>query len=53
MNLLQNTLYINLDKRTDRLEHINNELPKIGVFNPIRINAIETKMVQLVVHYPI
>jgi hypothetical protein len=43
MNLLQNTLYINLDKRIDRLEHINNELTKIGVLNPIRITAIETK----------
>ena len=43
MNLLQNTLYINLDKRTDRLEHINEELTKIGVFSPFRISAIETK----------
>ena len=31
MNLLQHTLYINLDHRTDRLEHLLGELGKIGI----------------------
>jgi GR25 family glycosyltransferase involved in LPS biosynthesis len=42
-NLLENTIFINLNERTDRLEHILNELPKIGIKNAERFNAIRTK----------
>jgi hypothetical protein len=31
MELLKHTLYINLDHRTDRLEHLEEELDKIGI----------------------
>lgn len=31
MDLLQHTIYINLDHRTDRLEHLKGELEKIGI----------------------
>lgn len=31
MELLKHTLYINLDYRTDRLEHVQEELDKIGI----------------------
>lgn len=41
--LLENTIFINLNERTDRLEHILNELPKIGIKNAERFNAIRTK----------
>lgn len=34
-------IYINLDKRTDRKEHILNELKKIGVEDATRFKAIE------------
>jgi hypothetical protein len=40
MNLLEHTLYINLDHRTDRLEHVLQELIKIGV-NGERFPAIK------------
>jgi GR25 family glycosyltransferase involved in LPS biosynthesis len=33
------TLFINLKERIDRLEHINKELPKIGISNAERFNA--------------
>uniref|UniRef100_A0A6C0F9W6 Glycosyl transferase family 25 domain-containing protein n=1 Tax=viral metagenome TaxID=1070528 RepID=A0A6C0F9W6_9ZZZZ len=42
MDILQNTFYINLEHRTDRLEHVQNELKKIGI-NGERFNAIKTK----------
>tara|TARA_B100000424_G_scaffold185760_1_gene144092 strand:+ start:8703 stop:9371 length:669 start_codon:yes stop_codon:yes gene_type:complete len=42
MDILQNTFYINLEHRTDRLEHVKNELKKIGVEGE-RFNAIKTK----------
>jgi len=35
------TLYINLLSRTDRKDHVEKELKKIGVTNPIRFNAIK------------
>ena len=31
MEILKHTLYINLDYRTDRLEHVQEELDKIGI----------------------
>ena len=34
-------IYINLDKRVDRKEHILNELKKIGVEDATRFKAIE------------
>jgi GR25 family glycosyltransferase involved in LPS biosynthesis len=42
MSLLQHTFYINLDHRTDRLEHVQAELYKIGVYGE-RFPAIKTK----------
>ena len=42
MDILQNTFYINLEHRTYRLEHVKNELKKIGVEGE-RFNAIKTK----------
>ncbi len=42
MDILQNTFYINLQHRTDRLEHVQNELKKIGIKGE-RFNAIKTK----------
>lgn len=41
MELLKNIIYINLDKRTDRKEHVENELKKIGITNSKRFSAIE------------
>jgi len=41
MDLLKNIIYINLDKRTDRKEHVENEFKKIGITNPVRLSAIE------------
>lgn len=43
MNLLQNTLYINLEHRTDRFDHVKRELSKIGIVGE-RFNAIRTKV---------
>jgi GR25 family glycosyltransferase involved in LPS biosynthesis len=40
MELLQHVLYINIDHRTDRLEHVIAELQKIGVANAERFPAI-------------
>lgn len=39
--LLENTLYINLEERKDRLEHLIIELNKLNISNPIRIDAIK------------
>ena len=35
------TIYINLLSRTDRKEHVENELKKLGITNPTRFNAIK------------
>jgi GR25 family glycosyltransferase involved in LPS biosynthesis len=42
MGLFEHTLFINLENRTDRLEHVTNELQKIGVVGE-RFNACRTK----------
>lgn len=42
MDILQNTFYINLEHRNDRLQHVQNELKKIGIKGE-RFNAIKTK----------
>jgi len=42
MNLLKHVLYINLDDRTDRKEHLLNEFQKLGI-TPIRIDAVRSK----------
>lgn len=41
-NIFEHTFFINLQDRTDRLEHINAELPKIGITNAERFNACKT-----------
>lgn len=41
MDILKNTLYINLQTRTDRLEHVQSELKKLGIEGE-RFNAIKT-----------
>jgi glycosyl transferase family 25 len=44
MNLIENTIYINLEHRTDRLAHVQQELAKLGIANSAeRFNAIKTK----------
>jgi GR25 family glycosyltransferase involved in LPS biosynthesis len=43
MELLKHTLYINLEHRTDRLEHVKSELAKIGIEGE-RINAVRSKI---------
>jgi len=43
MDLLKHTLYINLEHRTDRLEHVQLELAKIGVQGE-RVNAVKAKV---------
>lgn len=42
MELLKNTIYINLEHRKDRLTHVTTELEKIGIQGE-RFNAIKTK----------
>ena len=42
MELFKNTLFINLDHRTDRLEHVLNEFKKMDI-NAERVNAIKMK----------
>ena len=42
MDIFENTFYINLEHRTDRLGHVQNELKKIGIKGE-RFNAIKTK----------
>ena len=41
LSILEHTLYINLESRTDRLEHVQKELQRLGVAG-IRFNAIKT-----------
>jgi GR25 family glycosyltransferase involved in LPS biosynthesis len=43
MELLKNTLFINLEHRKDRLEHVKTELSKLGVEGE-RVNAVKAKM---------
>lgn len=43
MELLKNTLYINLEHRTDRLEHVTKQLASIGVTGE-RFNAFKTNV---------
>lgn len=40
MDLFKHTLYINLDSRTDRLEHVTNELKKMDI-NAERVKAVK------------
>jgi GR25 family glycosyltransferase involved in LPS biosynthesis len=42
MDLFKNTLYINLENRTDRNLHVKTQLSKIGINNAIRLNAVKT-----------
>lgn len=42
MDIFENTFYINLEHRTDRLEHVEKELKKVGIKGE-RFNAIKTK----------
>lgn len=39
--LFEHVLYINLDHRTDRLEHVQRELAKIGVKSGVRFPAVK------------
>jgi glycosyl transferase family 25 len=39
---MQHTLYINLKSRTDRLEHVQQELASMGIHDAVRINAVKT-----------
>ena len=41
MEFLENVLYINLDHRRDRLDHVKFELEKIGIRDPIRFPAVK------------
>ena len=41
MDLLKYTIYINLDNRTDRFEHVKKELSKIYIDNPVRMPAVK------------
>jgi len=43
MELIKNTLFINLEHRTDRLEHVKLELAKLGI-NGERVNAVKSKI---------
>jgi GR25 family glycosyltransferase involved in LPS biosynthesis len=43
MKLLEKCLFINLDERRDRLQHVKNELLKIGCENAERFPAIKMK----------
>jgi hypothetical protein len=42
-NLFERTLYINLDYRTDRLEHVLAEFKKVGIKNAERFSAVRMK----------
>jgi len=42
MELFEHTLFINLDHRTDRLEHVTNEFEKMGI-TPERVQGIQPK----------
>jgi hypothetical protein len=41
MKLLENTIYINLENRKDRYEHVKKELSKIYIDNPVHMPAIK------------
>jgi len=43
MELFKNTLFINLEHRLDRLEHVQNELFKIGIEGE-RVNAVKSEL---------
>jgi len=43
MNLFENTLYINLEARKDRLKHVTKQLATMGIQGE-RVNAIKTKV---------
>ena len=43
MELIKNTLFINLEQRTDRLEHVQSELSKLGIQGE-RVNAVKSKI---------
>jgi GR25 family glycosyltransferase involved in LPS biosynthesis len=43
MELLKNTLFINLEHRKDRLEHVCSELQKLGIEGE-RVNAVKSKI---------
>jgi GR25 family glycosyltransferase involved in LPS biosynthesis len=43
MNLLKNTLFINLESRTDRLDHVTKQLLLLGIVGE-RFNACKTKI---------
>lgn len=43
MEFLKHTLFINLEHRTDRLEHVKIELAKLGI-NGERVNAVKAKV---------
>jgi GR25 family glycosyltransferase involved in LPS biosynthesis len=43
MDLIKNTLFINLEHRTDRLQHITDELSKLGITGE-RVNAVKAKI---------
>jgi GR25 family glycosyltransferase involved in LPS biosynthesis len=40
---IQHTLYINLEERTDRRSHVEEQLASIGIYKPIRFNAVKLK----------
>ena len=42
MELLEHTLFINLNHRTDRLEHINAEFEKMGI-KAERVEGVQPK----------
>jgi len=44
MELLKHTLYINLEHRKDRLQHVQDELKKIGINTPERVNAVKAQL---------
>jgi len=43
MELLKHTLFINLEHRTDRLEHVQSEFQKLGIVGE-RVNAVKAKV---------
>jgi hypothetical protein len=43
-NILKNILYINLDHRIDRQEHLVAEMKKIGITNPERFPAVKMEL---------
>jgi GR25 family glycosyltransferase involved in LPS biosynthesis len=41
LSIFDHTVYINLEHRTDRKEHVEKQLASIGIKSPIRFNAIK------------